>query len=94
MIRNEELLADALKERVEADMDMPYGIAEFCYDDIEIDSDTIVEVEGWTEYTTGYDDSCNYHYYSYLSIDICRIEGIKADGRKVAQLLKEKLLYG
>lgn len=48
-MKNEELLADVLKERIVQEIDSPTGTAEFYYDDVEVD-DEVATVKGWIEW--------------------------------------------
>lgn len=93
MIHIEELIAEELEERLAARFDGGYGVVEFYYDDIELDADVLVAVEGAVEYETEYEEAVNYSYLRYVSVDIARIEGVKADRHKVAKYLKD-ILYG
>lgn len=93
MIQIEELIAEELAERLTPRFLATYGVIEFYENDIEYDPDTLVAVEGTIEYEMEYEEAVNYSYIRYVSVDIARIEGVKADRRRIAKYLKEKL-YG
>lgn len=87
---NEELLAEVLKERIVQEIDSPTGIAEFFYDDVEVD-DEVATVKGWIEWESAYEESCNYVYYSYVFVNIDCVEGMKCNELKLSEILTKMI---
>ena len=92
-MRNEELIAEVLKERIEQVMDGPTGITEFYFEDVEID-DEVSTIKGWVEWESGYEESYNYSYYSYLFINIDSVDGMRCNEYKLAEILTKEIQNG